>query len=43
MKLNYLANCVEEIIKTCEGELDIKHYRAVENVITMSIKWITIH
>ena len=30
MKLNYLANCIEEIIKTCEGELDIKHYRAVE-------------
>ena len=30
MKLNYLANCIEEIIKSCEGELDIKHYRAVE-------------
>ena len=30
MRLNWLANCVEEIVKTCEGELDIRHYRAVE-------------
>lgn len=30
MRLNYLANCIEEIVKTCEGELDIRHYRAVE-------------
>ena len=30
MKLNWLEKSIEEIVKSCEGELDIKHYRAVE-------------
>ena len=30
MKLNWLEKSIEEIVKACDGELDIKHYRAVE-------------
>ena len=30
MKLNWLANSINEIVEACEGELDIKHSRAVE-------------
>ena len=31
MKLNWLEKSIEEIVKACDGELDIKHYRAIEN------------
>lgn len=30
MRLNWLAKSVDEIVNACDGELDIRHYRAVE-------------
>lgn len=30
MRLNWLAKSVNEIVNACEGELEIRHYRAVE-------------
>lgn len=30
MKLVWLEKSINEIVEACDGELDIKHYRAVE-------------
>ena len=31
MRLNWLADNIKEMVKACENELEIKHYRAIEH------------
>ena len=31
MRLNWLAKNISEMVKACENELDIRHFRAIEN------------
>ena len=35
MRLNWLANNINEMVKACENELDIRHYRAIENAMNV--------
>ena len=37
MKLNWLSKSVEEMVKACENDLEIKHYRAIEKA--MDVDW----
>lgn len=35
MRLNWLAENVSEMVKACENELEVKHYRAIENAMNV--------
>lgn len=37
MKLEWLAKSVSEMVKACENDLEIKHYRAIERA--MEVDW----
>lgn len=37
MKLEWLSKSVSEMIKACENDLEIKHYRAIERA--MEVDW----